>query len=140
MKSWRLKTADALLCKEENVEDIENNRKTVSAPAAMFKDKVDEVNDKIEHKLTPVQEALENATKLRQSIREDKLAGISSTGTYTSSELKINENRKSAGVRTNRPSAGEKMKVSESKMAFLTPDLNLLQYQLNLYFRNVKTS
>ena len=100
IESWRLKTADVALYKqEEYLVDANHDRKAISAPAPAAKENSDEMNHSMDHKLSPVQEALENAAKLRQSIREDKLAGISTSASHTPSGQNI-ENKKNGRAST----------------------------------------
>ena len=81
--SWRLNTAEATFDASDG-EAVNIDRKAVSAPAVADEKDQNKTNNKVENKLTPVQEALKNAEKLRQSIREDKLAGISTSRDYIS--------------------------------------------------------
>ena len=81
---WRLNTADQTA---RQLVSAVVERKVTTAPVVTNKENnggtIDNIGDAC--KLSPVQEAFVNATKLRQSVREDKLAGISVSTTWLSS-------------------------------------------------------
>ena len=89
---WRLKTADQTA---RRLVSAVVDRKVTTAPAVTNKenngDTIDKSGDAC--KLSPVQEAFVNAMKLRQSIREDKLAGISVSNTWLSNITSKGNNR-----------------------------------------------
>ena len=81
---WRLKTADHAARKLPSAVDGPLHRKVTTAPVVTNRENKGDTIDNTEDasKFSPVQEAFVNAVKLRQSIREDKLAGISTSSTW----------------------------------------------------------
>ena len=142
---WRLKTADQTTRNLLSAVDGRIDRKVTTAPAVTNKgDMIGNTEDAC--KLSPVQEAFVNALKLKQSIREDKLAGISTSSSWLSAGPKSDKGMNKEGTLKANIENGQKHNVKVNKennkkmrkMLTLTPGLNLRRFQQNSLFQKAK--